>query len=311
MFASYKAEGTVIRSFLRLIFMRVAGLSILVLVSAKHRLRGYRKPNKVEEGDKAAGRAYVRGVVGDWARYLPDGVEFRDRDVLELGPGSSLGTGALLLARGARSYVAADAFRLAGTESADDFAGLIDECSDDLAPTDIVRAKAVTGDAAESFGYEVDSDFDLARMLGDRRFDLVISCAAFEHFDDIDATIAGITAVARPGCVNLHIVDFQTHSSWIRDRDPNNIYRYPRWLYHRLLAFPGQPNRKRPVDYRRAFEANGWTDVAVQTDVGIAESLVEPSLRGLVAPFDRADQEMTILSGVVIAVRPGGSAAHG
>ena len=59
--------------------------------------------------------------------------------------------------------------------------------------------------------------------------------------------------------LSVHI-DLETHSRWIRDKDPANIYRYPRWLY-RLFHFPGQPNRLRPADYRQAFINAGWKNV--------------------------------------------------
>ena len=51
-----------------------------------------------------------------------------------------------------------------------------------------------------------------------------------------------------------------THSRWIRDKDPNNVYRYHERIY-RLFDFRGIPNRVRPYRYRRAFERNGWSNV--------------------------------------------------
>jgi len=58
-------------------------------------------------------------------------------------------------------------------------------------------------------------------------------------------------------------IDLMTHSRWIREADPNNIYRYPKWLYD-LFYFPGIPNRNRPGDYQAAFERNGWPRVSVE-----------------------------------------------
>ncbi len=282
--------------------MRAIGLGILALVWAKHRLKGYTKPNTVAEENWEGRHAYVQDVIQSWTRFLPEGIDFRGRDVLELGPGSSLGTGALLLAHGARSYLAVDAFRLTGGEPPGFFSETIDRYPEKLDPADVTRAKHLTAHRSENFDYQVGSDFDVTRLAGGRKFDMVVSCAAFEHFDEIERTIADISQVARPGCVSLHIVDFQTHSQWIRDRDPNNIYRFPGWLY-RLFAFPGQPNRKRPVDYRRAFEENGWTDVRVVPAVSVDSSLVAASTSGLASPFDRDGMDMTMLHGVVIATR--------
>ena len=72
--------------------------------------------------------------------------------------------------------------------------------------------------------------------------------------------MASLTRVARPGCETIHIIDLQTHSRWIREHDPNNIYRYPEPIY-RMFRFPGQPNRQRPGDYVKAFKSQGWSDI--------------------------------------------------
>ncbi|PRD44779.1 hypothetical protein C5748_05155 [Phyllobacterium phragmitis] len=288
---------------LRNTLMQILGFGVLALVWAKHRLQGYTKPNTVADENWEGRHAYVQDVVESWLRFMPRDVEIRDRDVLELGPGSSLGTGALLLAHGARSYLAVDAFRLTGGEPASFFAETIDRFPHRLKKADIARAKTSTAKRTDEFDYQVEADFDIAKLAGGRQFDMIVSCAAFEHFDDIDRTIADISQVARPGCVSLHIVDFQTHSRWIRDRDPNNIYRFPNWLYA-MLSFPGQPNRKRPADYRRAFEKNGWKDVRVVPAVSIGQDILAPSLQGLAAPFNGPDMDMSMLHGVVIAFRP-------
>ncbi|MDI6029253.1 methyltransferase domain-containing protein [Corticibacterium sp. UT-5YL-CI-8] len=208
-----------------------------------------------------------------------------------------------MLAHGAKSYLAVDAFRLTGSEPASFFAETIDRFPHPLQAADIARAKTLTANPSDAFDYQVAEHFDVPALAGDREFDLIVSCAAFEHFDDIDRTIADISKVARSGCVSLHIVDFQTHSRWVRDRDPNNIYRFPKWLY-RMLSFPGQPNRKRPADYKRAFKANGWTKVEVVPAVSIKPDLLPASLSGLASPFNGGDMDMSMLNGVVIAFRP-------
>lgn len=282
--------------------MQAVGLGILILVWVKHKVKGYTTPNTVGEDDLEGRHAYVLDVVQSWLRYVPQRVEFNGRDILELGPGSSLGTGALLLAHGARSYLAVDTYGLAGTEPASLFAEMIDRFPDPLRSENAEKAKEMTARRSRAFDYEVEPHFDIVKAADGRLFDMVLSCAAFEHFDDIDRTIADLSKVIRPGCVSLHIVDFQTHSRWIRDRDPNNIYRFPNWLY-RILSFPGQPNRRRPADYRRAFEKNGWKEVRVVSAASISQSLLAPSLRGLASPFNGVGMDMSMLNGVVIAIR--------
>ena len=284
--------------FLRNGMMTALGLGILAAVWAKHRLKGYTKPNRVAANDEDR-IGYVQDVVRSWLKYMPPEVTFRGRDVLELGPGSSIGTGALLLAHGARSYMAVDAFRLAGHEPGL-YRAAIESLREQLAAEDVERSLALTAEPCDDFAYRTGSNFDIGALCGEKRFDLMLSCAAFEHFDDIERTIADLTKVARPGAACLHIVDFQTHSGWVRTRDPNNIYRFPGWLY-RLFAFPGQPNRKRPADYARALEKNGWTDIRVIPAGVIEGDLVAPSLAGLAAPFNGPGQDMTITQAIIFA----------
>ena len=99
------------------------------------------------------------------------------------------------------------------------------------------------------YGYSTPKPFGLSEL--DRCIDY-----------DVDSTVSQLAKVVRPGGKIVAVIDLQTHSRWIREKDPNNIYRYPRWLY-RLFYFPGQPNRVRPAQYRACFERHGWRDVAI------------------------------------------------
>ncbi|MFC3691394.1 methyltransferase domain-containing protein [Chenggangzhangella methanolivorans] len=285
--------------------MYALGLGFMALAWSKDKLTGYSTPNTVASDDLGGRIDYVHDVFDSWRRFLPDDFDLRGKDVLELCPGSSRGAGVLFLAHGARSYRAVDIFQLAARETAD-FHELVLDClpQGDARPEDIERARQIVrSPGSDLFTYATGRDFDVVRLAGGRSFDLIVSCAAFEHYDDIEKTIADCTEVARPGCQSAHIVDFQTHSRWIREHDPNNIYRYPESLY-RLFFFPGQPNRRRPKDYERAFRANGWSDVHVSKSRVVAPELVGPSTTGLAAPFDAPDMDMTMLDGVVLARRP-------
>ncbi len=288
---------------LRNLLFKITGAFILLTVWAKHRLTGYRKPNTVSEDDRNARIGYVHDVVQSWLRFMPPDVSVSGRSVLELGPGSSLATGSLLLAHGAASYTAVDAFRLAGEETADFRHDAVRRFDGALLEEDVRAAEAAMSASSDAFRYHVDPGFDIPALCGDQTFDLILSCAAFEHFDAIETTIDGLTKVARSGCVSLHIVDLQTHTNAIRERDPNNIYRFSPGFYS-LLAFPGQPNRKRPIDYAKAFEKNGWRDVQVIAAKSIPPEKRKLQTSGLAAHFDRPEMEMHILDLVIISRYP-------
>jgi hypothetical protein len=281
--------------------MYAAGLGFLALAWAKHTVHGYSTPDTLAPSDVDGAIAYARRTVASWMRYLP-GDAVRDKDVLELGPGSSLATGALMLARGARSYRAIDAFPLAAGTTKEFLKQVLTGLdAADYRPSDVTRAQAIVADEKnEAFTYEVDRAFDVAALAGGRRFDLIVSCASLEHHDDIGATIAGTSKVARSGCISAHIVDFQTHSRWIRENDPNNIYRYSDALY-RLFSFPGQPNRKRPDEYVAAFECNAWRNVSVVEAAAVEPALIGQSTTGLYKRFNVPAALMVMLSGVVLA----------
>jgi hypothetical protein len=286
-------------SSLRNVEMTVLGLAFLGLAWSKNRLHGYATPNTLAKSDVEGQIAYLLDTFTSLRSFMPPPFDLRGRDVLELSPGASRGNGVLFLAMGARSYHAIDAFDLAGNEDPAIYQLLLDRFADGT-EADRERARAITrASDARQFGYAVGRDFDIPRLAEGRTFDLIVSCAALEHYDSVPDAVAGLTQVARPGCMTIHIIDLQTHSRWIREHDPNNIYRYPEPIY-RLFRFPGQPNRQRPADYVQAFKNQGWSDIRFVPSRMIDPELRDVSLRGLAAPFAGQD-DMTVLDGALTA----------
>jgi len=146
----------------------------------------------------------------------------------------------------------------------------------------------------------VTQDFDLASAFVEDSIDLVFSSRAFEHFDNIDATVSGLSIVCRPGAIIVALIDLQTHSRWIKHKDPNNIYRYPRWLYD-LFWFREQPNRLRPRDYAEVFERHGWTDIVLEP----VKQLDDGRTDALSTEFMDASNQMDQLSVVLCARKKG------
>lgn len=219
------------------------GLGFLALAKAQYHLRGYKPkpPVSVErcvDYDVAIAGKFLEGM-------RRRGIELAGKDILELGPGTDLGTGAVLLSRGARAYTGFDRHENMSMESASVLCGL--------------NRRGFEFDRS-NLQLKVDPEFSLSRSFPPASIDIAISNSAFEHFDDVPRVLRELRTVMRPGGVLLASVDLQTHSRWIRDADPNNIYRYPEWLY-RLFHFPGQPNRLRTHDYLRALTDADWRDI--------------------------------------------------
>jgi SAM-dependent methyltransferase len=263
-----------------------AGIGFLTLAKAKQTLYEYSSPKPFPLSETARCVAYDIQVVDEWLRYLraysgAESDDLRGKDVLELGPGSDLGVGLYLLAKGAAAYHACDINDLSQRAPSSFYASLIDrigvvDASVDKESLKSQIEKARNGSASR-LHCVVRKDFDLVSAFGPNTMDLVFSQAAFEHFDDVARTVQQLSAVCKPGAVIVAEIDLKTHSRWIRDKDPNNIYRYSNGLYG-AFRFRGMPNRMRPYQYRELFERHGWSDVAItpieQTNGGGRDSAV-------------------------------------
>jgi SAM-dependent methyltransferase len=259
-------------------FLYAAGIGFLTLAKAKHLLRGYTSPKLFQLADTERCIAYDLKVVEEWLSHLKayTGTQgsVRNKSVLELGPGSDLGVGLYLLAKGAAQYNACDVNDLMHAVPESFYAALIDrigarEGAANSGPLQAEIEAARSGNASR-LRLVVREDFDLVAAFGADSIDVVFSQAAFEHFDDMARTVEQLSIVCKPGATLVAEIDLKTHSRWIRDKDPNNIYRYPDALYQ-AFWFRGIPNRLRPYQYRDIFEAHGWTDVTITPIEWLAE----------------------------------------
>jgi SAM-dependent methyltransferase len=255
---------------MRNVFAYAAGVGFLTLAKAKNMLHGYSspKPFSLSQTDRCV--AYDLQVVDEWLQYLraysAGGDDLRGKNVLELGPGSDLGVGLYLLAKGAAAYHACDVNDLSQHAPASFYTSLIERIGAVDPSVDTASLKSqielTRNRSASRLRYVVREDFDLVSAFGRNTMDLVFSQAAFEHFDDVARTVRQLTAVCKSGAMIVAEIDLKTHSRWIRDKDPNNIYRYSDGVYG-AFWFRGMPNRMRPYQYRELFERHGWRDVSI------------------------------------------------
>ena len=246
-----------------------SGLAILALNCLRHRLQGYKTPRTFSATELERAARYDMSVVRSWLRYYEDylgtGAGVRGKRVLELGPGEDLGVGLTLLAQGADRYHALDAHYLLDNTPAEFYEvlfRLLGEEHSGLDEAELRRQLRLSlSQSPEKLDYRYQPDFDL-RIFDRSSIDIVFSQAAFEHIDDPVRTISTLSELVTPGGVVVILIDFMTHSRWIRDRDPLNIYRYPDSIYN-LFSFSGIPNRFRPYQYKQIFENKGWENVKV------------------------------------------------
>lgn len=221
------------------------GLVLGAANAVRHRVEGYRTPRPFDESDVGTAVQYAQVVV-DRLEGL-GGIDWTGKRVLEIGPGSDLASGAVMMHRGAASYRAVDAF----------------DNRRDVDPKLWQRL-------AEQLGANIDHTklhFTLATFPSLRElngeYDLIVSNATLEHIPAIRELFGVLTRFARPGCMMVHHIDAQTHMRWIREQDPLNILRYSDPVYDRLLSFPGSPNRLRADDYKEAATVAGWADARI------------------------------------------------
>ena len=128
--------------------------------------------------------------------------------------------------------------------------------------------------------------------------DIVFSQAAFEHFDNIEATAIQLRKVCNSKALLVIEVDLKTHSRWITQRAPNNIYRYLNSLYN-LFRFRGIPNRKRPYEYVNALKRTGSKNIEL---IPISQQSTEMnSYSGMNKQFVNSKNQMEYLSIMICA----------
>ncbi|MBN2144935.1 MAG: methyltransferase domain-containing protein [Candidatus Aureabacteria bacterium] len=209
--------------------------------------------------------AYDISVVDGWIKYLnkytSQSSDIRDKEVLELGPGADLGIGLYLLSKGVKKYNAIDVNGLAADTPIQFYEHLLKKLGQKQLSADLKCLKQLLSDF-NRLNYVCRQDFSLTSSFLENSIDIIFSQAALEHFDDIENTIKQLSIVSKPGAILTALIDLKTHSRWIRDKDPNNIYRYSPAFY-RLFRFRGIPNRLRPYHYEDIFIKYGWGNIQI------------------------------------------------
>jgi hypothetical protein len=287
--------------------MHLIGIVFLLLAYLKSKLKGYTTPTVFGNDDLSAVAKHSRRVFLDWKRvlqdYIPDPAPFAGKRVLELGPGDSLGTGMLIALEKSEYYDAFDMFPLARSTPADLYTNVLPGASgaNDVSEVSDLVWNAIQGKSNYHFGYVVDPEFNIIKMARGRDYDLIVSCAAFCSFNYVELTIQQLSRIAKPGCVLCAEIDFKTHSRWIRENDPNNIYRYSDVVY-KLFYFSGQPNRLRPIDYINYLKKFGWADIRIVPSALNKEEYVRTTEMFMHKNFKPSqEKQMLILSGHILA----------
>jgi len=290
------------------LFYLIVGIAFLLLSKVKSALSGYRTPKPFGTAEWMRSANYDITVVDEWLRHLSTYAPTRsvaNKNVLELGPGSDIGTGLYLLSKQTSQYVGVDVNNLVSKAPNELYEALFSLISlRNASSIDSLRSELKWSQEGKSqrLRFVHRPEFDLSSCITAGSVDLIFSQAAFEHFDDFNRFATDLTAVAKPGAILIAEVDLQTHSRWIRDKDELNIYRYSDRIYN-LLRCPGSPNRLRPFQYKSALQNEGWTDIRI-LPLTVLDNQRLSSVRGYLAKRFRDDENrMEQLSIVLCATR--------
>lgn len=286
------------------------GLSLMVLNKFRHEIQGYKSARGINNSEVDRVIQHCFNVVRRWTDYLEKyqvgASNMVNKNILELGPGADLGVGLITLAEGAKNYYSLDVHNLIKSTPAVIYGKLFEYLES------IGYSKTQVNELQNQFekfnkgkmdrlNFLCRKDFD-ASVFKDKNIDMVVSNAAFQQFDDPAKTIRQVSKVVSSGAYFVSLIDLGTHTRFIKSRDPLNIYRYPNSIYN-LLRFSGSPNRMRPIEYKKALEKNGWTNVKIFPRLQLEKDYLGKVNSTLHPKFRIEENNIQCLTAVVCATK--------
>jgi len=211
----------------------------------------------------------------------------KDKDVLELGPGFSLGVIFLAALSGARKAWAADLFPHNMGPDHDYIVSMYEHLEKNSRflvtmdqPWDGDRlvgeiARLIEKDANGRFAFRKDKVEYLFPYSGeklpfaDESIDLSISCAAFEHFRDPVAVVKELARITRPAGLSCHTIDFRDHRNFSRPLDFLFMTEDEWQRFHQQSPSYVYTNRLRPSQTVSLFDSLGFSLVGVRPQITI------------------------------------------
>lgn len=288
-----------------------AGIMFLFFAKLKNMIQGYATPRPflITQFKKAV--EYDVHVVDNWLKFLRayagEKASLKDKVILELGPGADLGVGLITLLKGAKKYHSLDINNLVKSVPKQFYDELFTYIKKDPGYSKQVvhfldsQLKSTQNGKNDKLNYICRNNFDLL-VFKNESINLIFSQAAFEHFDDVGATISKLSQVVESGAILISVVDLKTHSRWIRDADPLNIYRYNNFIYN-IFKFRGFPNRLRPFQYEQILRKYGWTNIKIVPKSTIHKKYLAKVQHTLNKRFRTPINQMECLSIVICATK--------
>lgn len=288
------------------IFFYSTGILFMILNKLRYALRGYRTPRPFSTVSIEKCVEYDVKVTRNWINKLNQFSKtkfcIKSKNILELGPGADLGVGLILLGMGAGRYNAVDVNPLVKSLPVEFYNKFFDYLKTEVPEANIqllgAQLKLFYQGGRSQLNYFAQPDFSFTPIQSEK-IDVILSQAAFEHFDDIERTVRESSELTVRGGYFLAVIDFQTHTRFLRERDPLNIYRYNKHLYD-TLKFRGSPNRIRPKQYVEILKKYGWGNITFEPSKLAPKDYIN-SVKPYIHKEYRSDESLPVLSGILFA----------
>jgi len=240
------------------------------------------RPRMLPLSDYKKNLDYDRGILNT-LRELSGGLDiFSDKRILEIGPGPDLLLGLLALESGAQSYSAIDYFPVLSAPLS-----FYENLKKDLRAPQALRAvDQVCSSLSEN--KPINSPEIKYQILGiekldetENKYDFIFSKDVLEHVDDLNSAFRAMRSSLASGGRMIHKIDFQTHTSFIQDKDRLNFLRYSDYIYNRFVKFRGGPNRLRLPEVIALAKANGFEVETIRIDKQMEVNELKQSKRFL------------------------------
>lgn len=234
-------------------FLYLAGLIAMILNKIRRSIIEYSSPRPFSMNDIQRNVEYVLKVVNNWEKiailYTGKPNPFENCSILELGPGPDLGTGIVLLSKGALRYHAIDLFPLAMNAPEIFYYTLFDELATYPFSENALRSFSEFSKHGKTANLNYQKiQYPLLKGVPQDQFDIIVSQAVWEHISAPEKTLISVKELAKKGALFINEVDLSCHTRFLRDIDPLNILCYGDQIYD-ALSFVGTPNRLRGSDY--------------------------------------------------------------
>jgi SAM-dependent methyltransferase len=324
-------------------FKNLAGRS-KALVTAWHVYDNYRTKRMMLKGcgetlsgsthrnyDLEESLRYIQDVYQDYHTYGGfDAPAFKDKRILEIGPGDNFGVALRFLVAGAQQVICLDRFY--SERDPEQQVRIYQALRKSLVKEETARFdRAIRIDTDirlnnEALSYVHGKGIeDVEDTFPPASFDFIISRAVLEHLYDCDAAIRVMDRLLVPGGWMVHKIDFRDHDLYSRfGFHPLTFLTISDGVYRRMSLDSGKPNRRLIDYYREKMKALGYetrlyvTHLAGQEEevvphLNLAEKGIKPSLemqkmlneiRHRLAPqFRQLPDEDLMVAGIFLVAR--------